>query len=61
MDLESTHGSFLNGEKVATARYIELKAGDVLRFGTSSREYVLMHNKMKQLKKKGSASAGLQS
>lgn len=42
MDLESTNGTFLNGERIAAAKYIELRALDVLRFGTSSREYVLM-------------------
>lgn len=45
MDLESTNGTFLNGERMATARYIELRATDVVRFGESTREYVLVHNK----------------
>ena len=42
MDLESTHGTFLNGEKLQSARYIELRENDVLKLGASTREYVLM-------------------
>lgn len=46
MDLESTHGTFLNGERVAAARYIELRPKDNIKFGASSREYVLMRDDM---------------
>lgn len=46
MDLGSTNGTFLNDERLEDARYVELRAGDVLRFGTSTREYVLMHEEM---------------
>ena len=42
MDLESTNGTFLNKEKIAPARYVELREKDVLTFGNSSREYVLI-------------------
>lgn len=42
MDLESTNGTFLNGVRLDAARYYELKKGDVLRFGASTREYVLL-------------------
>lgn len=42
IDLESANGSSLNGEVVPTGRYLELKDGDVLKFGDSLREYVLM-------------------
>lgn len=42
MDLESTNGTFLNGVKIDAARYYQLKKGDVLTFGASTREYVLM-------------------
>lgn len=42
MDLESTNGSFLNGVRIDSARYYQLKKGDVLRFGASTREYVLL-------------------
>ena len=43
VDLDSTNGTFLNGERVEGSRYIQLLHGDVLRFGESSREYVVMH------------------
>ena len=42
MDLESTNGTFLNGVKIDPARYYQLKKGDVLTFGASTREHVLM-------------------
>jgi smad nuclear-interacting protein 1 len=42
MDLESTNGTCLNGVKIDAARYYQLKKGDVLTFGASTREYVLM-------------------
>lgn len=42
MDLESTNGTFLNGERLAPARYVELREKDMLKFGSSSREYVLI-------------------
>ena len=37
MDLESTNGTFLNGERLAPARYVELREKDMLKFGSSSR------------------------
>ena len=42
MDLESTNGTYLNGTQIDPARYYQLKKGDVLTFGASTREYVLM-------------------
>jgi smad nuclear-interacting protein 1 len=42
MDLESTNGTFVNGVKIDPARYYQLKRGDVLTFGASTREYVLL-------------------
>jgi smad nuclear-interacting protein 1 len=42
LDLESTNKTFLNGAEVEEARYYELRDKDVLKFGESSREYVLM-------------------
>ena len=42
MDLESTNGSFVNGVRLDPARYYQLKKGDVLKFGASTREYVLL-------------------
>ena len=42
MDLESTNGTFLNGIRLDPARYYELRRGDVITFGASTREYVLL-------------------
>ena len=42
MDLESTNKTMLNGEVVEPARYYELRDKDVLRFGESTRDYVIM-------------------
>ena len=42
LDLESTNGSFINGVRIDPARYYQLKKGDVLKFGASTREYVLL-------------------
>eukprot|EP00741_Cyanophora_paradoxa_P025254 tig00000361_g24373.t1 len=44
MDLESTNGTFLNDERIEASRYYELREKDVLKFGTSSRTYVLLHD-----------------
>ena len=43
LDLESATGTFLNGERVDHARYIELKERDQLEFAHSTRKYVLLH------------------
>ncbi|KIM43321.1 hypothetical protein M413DRAFT_69501 [Hebeloma cylindrosporum] len=44
IDLESTNGTLVNDEAIPPARYYELKAGDVIKFGLSTREYVLLHD-----------------
>ena len=38
MDLESTNGTFINGVRLESARYYELRRGDVITLGASSRE-----------------------
>ncbi|KAG1150094.1 hypothetical protein G6F37_000374 [Rhizopus arrhizus] len=43
IDLEATNGTFLNGEQIPSTRFVELKATDVLKFGSSTRDYVLLH------------------
>ncbi len=59
IDLDSTNGTYVNGEEVPKSRYYELRVNDgeweevgrvrlpgltpVLKFGTSAREYVLLH------------------
>jgi FOG: FHA domain len=42
IDLESANGSTVNGEAAPAGRYMELMDKDVIRFGLSTREYVLM-------------------
>ncbi|KAL9131707.1 MAG: hypothetical protein Q9217_000448 [Psora testacea] len=42
IDLESANGTTVNGKKIPEKRYIEVKSGDVLMFGESTREYVVL-------------------
>ena len=48
IDLGSANGTFLNNQKIEAKRYIELVEKDVLKFGFSSREYVLLHDQSKE-------------
>jgi len=43
IDLDSTNGTLVNDEVVPASRYYELKPSDVVKFGQSTREYVLLH------------------
>ncbi|KAI0114292.1 SMAD/FHA domain-containing protein [Hypoxylon sp. NC0597] len=42
IDLESANGTMLNGKKVPESRYLELRDKDMIQFGQSTREYVLV-------------------
>ncbi|KAM6537004.1 hypothetical protein FALCPG4_002967 [Fusarium falciforme] len=42
IDLESANGTVLNDEKVPDSRYLELRDKDMMQFGHSTREYVIM-------------------
>jgi smad nuclear-interacting protein 1 len=42
LDLESANGTKINGETMEASRYIELMDKDIIQFGHSSREYVMM-------------------
>ncbi|KAH7349603.1 SMAD/FHA domain-containing protein, partial [Plectosphaerella cucumerina] len=42
IDLESANKTLLNGKKIAESRYVELRDKDVVQFGHSTREYVVM-------------------
>ncbi|KAI4655588.1 hypothetical protein J4E93_000302 [Alternaria ventricosa] len=42
IDLESSNGTELNGEDLEASRYFELRDKDILKFGGSEREYVVM-------------------
>lgn len=43
MDLETANGTYLNGERIEASRFYELFEKDCIKFGYSSREYVLLH------------------
>lgn len=43
IDLKSGNGTYLNGARIEAQRYYELKEKDVLKFGFSSREYVVLN------------------
>ncbi|CAH1173822.1 unnamed protein product [Phaedon cochleariae] len=47
IDLESANGTFINNKKIDSKKYIELFERDVIKFGFSSREYVLLHENSK--------------
>jgi len=42
IDLESANGTFINGDRIDSRRYIELKEKDAIKFGSSTREYILL-------------------
>lgn len=42
IDLESANGTVLNDERIPDSRYLELRHKDMLQFGKSTREYVVM-------------------
>ncbi|WWC71976.1 uncharacterized protein I206_105935 [Kwoniella pini CBS 10737] len=42
IDLDSTNGTYVNDVEIPKSRYYELRGSDVIKFGTSSREYVLL-------------------
>jgi len=43
IDLGSTNGTFINSERIEDSRYYELRESDVIKFGLSTREFVLLH------------------
>jgi smad nuclear-interacting protein 1 len=42
IDLESANGTILNKDPIPGSRYVELRDKDMIQFGDSTREYVLM-------------------
>uniref|UniRef100_A0A061S969 Smad nuclear-interacting protein 1 n=1 Tax=Tetraselmis sp. GSL018 TaxID=582737 RepID=A0A061S969_9CHLO len=44
MDLGSVNGTYLNQERIEPERYYELLEKDNIKFGNSSRDYVLLHD-----------------
>uniref|UniRef100_A0A915Q072 FHA domain-containing protein n=1 Tax=Setaria digitata TaxID=48799 RepID=A0A915Q072_9BILA len=45
IDLGSTNGTYLNNERIESQRFVELREKDVLKFGFSTREFVLLNEK----------------
>ncbi|KFH73069.1 hypothetical protein MVEG_00294 [Podila verticillata NRRL 6337] len=43
IDLGSANGTSVNGAQIPATRYYELKLSDVIKFGASTREFVLLH------------------
>ena len=48
MDLDSTNGSFINDARIEPRRYYEILEKDMLRFGNSTRKYVLLRPESKE-------------
>ena len=48
IDLGSTNGTHVNNQRIENERYVQLFEKDVLKFGFSSREYVLLHDASKK-------------
>ncbi|KAK9286029.1 hypothetical protein L1049_025232 [Liquidambar formosana] len=48
MDLGSTNGTFINDDRIESQRYYELIEKDTIKFGNSSREYVILHENSAQ-------------
>lgn len=48
IDLDSANGTFLNNKRVDARKYYELMEKDVVKFGFSTREYVLLHENSKE-------------
>lgn len=47
MDLNSTNGTFLNNKKIEAEKFHELREGDALQFGQSTKKYLLLHEDSK--------------
>jgi len=48
IDLNSANGTFVNNQKIESQKYVQLLEKDVLKFGFSSREYVMLHDQSKE-------------
>jgi smad nuclear-interacting protein 1 len=58
IDLESSNGTYVNNVKIEPRTYVELLEKDVIKFGYSSREYVLLHEQSKDEKLDDDVAAG---
>lgn len=48
IDLNSANGTFVNNSRIEPQKYVQVLEKDVLKFGFSSREYVLLHDQSKE-------------
>ena len=48
VDMNSANGTYVNNQKIEPQKYVQLMEKDVLKFGFSSREYVLLHDQSKE-------------
>ncbi|XP_023330836.1 serine/arginine repetitive matrix protein 2-like [Eurytemora carolleeae] len=48
LDLGSANGTYVNNSRIEAQKYVQLLEKDVLKFGFSSREYVLLHDQSKE-------------
>ena len=46
ISLSSTNRTSLNGDKLEEGRYVEMRDGDVIKLGESTREYVFMRERL---------------
>ena len=44
IDLNSANGTYVNNQRIEPQKYVELLEKDVIKFGFSTREYVLLHD-----------------
>ncbi|CAI9736794.1 nuclear-interacting 1 [Octopus vulgaris] len=49
MDLNSSNGTYINCKKIKPQCYVELFEKDLIKFGYSSREYILLHEESNTL------------
>lgn len=61
IDLGSTNGTYINNTRVEAQRYYELREKDVLKFGFSSRDFVLLHEESKNDLEEDDYSSGNES
>lgn len=47
IDLDSANGTYVNNKRIEPRKYVELMERDVIKFGYSSRDYVLLHEHSK--------------
>ncbi|XP_049795305.1 smad nuclear-interacting protein 1 [Schistocerca nitens] len=47
IDLDSANGTYVNNKRIEARKYVELMERDVIKFGYSSRDYVLLHEHSK--------------